>query len=147
MMTAMPGTAMPLGAMNAQGQPNAVPEGQFTATVYTWIKEGKFQDVIKVLERELQVRVVPPSFITPSRPWDACALVHRPCQPMPSRVMVARAAACLSPRVRRPVVGVHMRGVECGATERGWAGAWAWAEAVRVDEWVRVGLMAEAGTM
>lgn len=37
--------------------PGGVPrvsDGQFTSTLYGWIKDGKFFDVIKVLERELQ---------------------------------------------------------------------------------------------
>ena len=55
MMTAVPGTAMPMGAMSAQGNLNKVPDGQYTATIYGWLKDGKFLDVIKVLERELQV--------------------------------------------------------------------------------------------
>jgi len=38
------------------GGPNQgrVADGQFTNTVYGWIKDGKFQDAIRVLERELQ---------------------------------------------------------------------------------------------
>ncbi|KAJ3409648.1 Tetratricopeptide repeat protein 30A [Chytridiales sp. JEL 0842] len=47
--------------MTSQGIPSSapvglfqVPEGKYTATIYTYIKDGRFQDVIKILNNELQ---------------------------------------------------------------------------------------------
>jgi hypothetical protein len=54
MMTAMgPGTA--IGGMSSGGNQGKVSDGQYTSTIYTMIKDGKFVEVIKILERELQV--------------------------------------------------------------------------------------------
>lgn len=46
----MPGAQMAGGANG-----RVVPDGQYTATIYGWLKDGKHIDAIKVLERELQV--------------------------------------------------------------------------------------------
>mmetsp|Transcript_28198 Transcript_28198/g.47253 ORF Transcript_28198/g.47253 Transcript_28198/m.47253 type:complete len:668 (-) Transcript_28198:51-2054(-) len=53
MMTAMgPGTA--IGGMSSGGNQGKVSDGHYTSTIYTMIKDGKFVEVIKILERELQ---------------------------------------------------------------------------------------------
>eukprot|EP00742_Colponemidia_sp_Colp-10_P002065 GILJ01002206.1.p1 GENE.GILJ01002206.1~~GILJ01002206.1.p1 ORF type:complete len:660 (+),score=124.52 GILJ01002206.1:316-2295(+) len=49
-MTAI-GTAMPLGANSMQRQ---IPEGQYTSTVYSLIRDGKHEEVIRILTFELQ---------------------------------------------------------------------------------------------
>ena len=54
MMTAIgPGTA--IGGGGAAGPQGKVLDGQYTVTVYTLIKDQQHLEVIKVLERELQV--------------------------------------------------------------------------------------------
>jgi len=50
----MPGTAMPGAQMAGGANGRVVPDGQYTATIYGWLKDGKHIDAIKVLERELQ---------------------------------------------------------------------------------------------
>eukprot|EP00959_Pyramimonas_sp_CCMP1952_P160566 3357792-Pyramimonas_sp.AAC.1 len=56
MMTAMPGTGMAtaIGGMSGAQQQGKVLDGQYTQTIYTMIKEQKYLEVIKILERELQ---------------------------------------------------------------------------------------------
>eukprot|EP00743_Colponemidia_sp_Colp-15_P002645 GILK01002867.1.p1 GENE.GILK01002867.1~~GILK01002867.1.p1 ORF type:complete len:660 (+),score=136.56 GILK01002867.1:205-2184(+) len=49
-MTAI-GTALPLGANSMQRQ---IPEGQYTSTVYSLIRDGKHEEVIRILTFELQ---------------------------------------------------------------------------------------------
>jgi tetratricopeptide (TPR) repeat protein len=60
--TAIPGTAMP--PMTAYPTTSAgivphslsqIPEGRYTQTIYTLIRDGKFKDVIKILETQLDV--------------------------------------------------------------------------------------------
>ena len=37
----------------------AIPDGQYTATIYGYIRDGKFDDAIRVLSHELEVRTGP----------------------------------------------------------------------------------------
>ncbi len=37
----------------------AIPEGQYTAIVYTAIKEERYEDAIEILTIEIQVRMLP----------------------------------------------------------------------------------------
>jgi tetratricopeptide repeat protein 30 len=52
MMTAVPGTAMPMGGGDyGSGQ---IPDGMYTETIYGWIQEGNYADVVSRLSYELQ---------------------------------------------------------------------------------------------
>lgn len=67
-------------------QPNGKPaDGQWTAWVYDAIKEGKYADVIRVLEREQKVRVSLSSPVT-------AFLTHAICPS--SRVLMAKWSRC-----------------------------------------------------
>ena len=42
----------------------AIADGQYTSTIYGWIKEAKYDDVLTALEVRLEFKVL--SFVTPT---------------------------------------------------------------------------------
>jgi len=47
---------MALAGVNPEDMGRHIPEGEYTSKVYGYIRDGKHTQVIKILEKELQVR-------------------------------------------------------------------------------------------